>query len=72
MARQSIIVTIIIFFTIFDLSAKKTKEYPHAEIKVDYTYHETFVRSSDGIVMPLMERLPGFNSALITFAQAKN
>lgn len=50
MTRQSIIVTIIVLFTIFDLSAKKTKEYPRAEIKVGYTYHETFVRGSDGIV----------------------
>lgn len=50
MSRQSIIVTIIVLFTIFDLSAKKTKEYPRAEIKVGYTYHETFVRGSDGIV----------------------
>lgn len=48
--RQSIIFTIIVFFTIFDLSAKKTKENPRAEIKVGYTYHETFVRGSDGIV----------------------
>lgn len=50
MTRQSIIVTIIVLFTIFDLSAKKTKEYPRAEIKVGYTYHETFVRGSDGII----------------------
>lgn len=50
MTRQSIIVTIIVLLTIFDLSAKKTKEYPRAEIKVGYTYHETFVRGSDGIV----------------------
>ena len=50
MTRQSIIVTIILLLTIFDLSAKKTKEYPRAEIKVGYTYHETFVRGSDGIV----------------------
>lgn len=50
MNRQSIIVTIIVLLTIFDLSAKKTKEYPRAEIKVGYTYHETFVRGSDGIV----------------------
>ena len=27
----------------------KNKEYPRAEIKVGYTYHETFVRGSDGI-----------------------
>ena len=51
MNRQSIIFTIIALFVIFDVSAKKTKEYPRAEIKVVYTYHETFVRGSDGIVM---------------------
>lgn len=50
MNRQSIIITIMVFFAILDVSAKKTKEYPHAEIKVGYTYHETFVRGSDGII----------------------
>lgn len=50
MNRQSIIITIIALFAIFDVSAKKKKEYPRAEIKVGYTYHETFVRGSDGIV----------------------
>lgn len=49
MNRQSIIITIIALFAIFDVSAKK-KEYPRAEIKVGYTYHETFVRGSDGII----------------------
>ncbi len=38
MNRQSIIVIIIALFAIFDVSAKKTKEYPRAEIKVEYTY----------------------------------
>ena len=60
MTRQSIIVTIIVLLTIFDLSAKKTKEYPRAEIKVGYTYHETFVRGSDGIVN---RDIPFINSA---------
>lgn len=50
MTRQLIIVLIISFFAIFDVSAKKKKENPRAEIKVGYTYHETFVRGSDGIV----------------------
>lgn len=50
MTRQSIIVTTIVLFAIFDVSAKRTKEYPRAEIKVGYTYHETFVRGSDGII----------------------
>lgn len=50
MNRQSIILTIIVIFAIFDVSAKMTKEYPHAEIKVGYTYHETFVRGADGII----------------------
>lgn len=48
MKRQSIIITIIAFFAVLDVSAKK--EYPRAEIKVGYTYHETFVRGSDGII----------------------
>lgn len=34
--------------TLFTVSAKNM-EYPRAEIKVGYTYHETFVRGSDGI-----------------------
>ena len=38
MGRQSIIITIIAFFAILDVSAKKKKEYPRAEIKVEYTY----------------------------------
>lgn len=50
MNRHSIIIAIIVLFAIFDISAKKTKEHPRAEIKVGYTYHETFVRGSDGIV----------------------
>lgn len=50
MNRQSIIITIIALFAIFEVSAKKKTEYPHAEIKVGYTYHETFVRGSDGII----------------------
>ena len=50
MNRQSLIITLIAFFAILDVSAKKKKEYPRAEIKVGYTYHETFVRGSDGII----------------------
>lgn len=38
MNRQSIIVTIIALFAIFEVSAKKKKEYPLAEIKVEYSY----------------------------------
>ena len=34
----------------FEVQAKKKEEYPRAEIKVGYTYHETFVRGSDGII----------------------
>lgn len=49
MTRQSIIITIMVLLAIFDVSAKKKAEYPRAEIKVGYTYHETFVRGSDGI-----------------------
>ncbi len=50
MIRYSTIIAIIALFAIIDISAMKTKEYPRAEIKVGYTYHETFVRGSDGIV----------------------
>lgn len=38
MNRQSIIITIMVLLAIFDVSAKKKKEYPRAEIKVEYTY----------------------------------
>ncbi len=50
MDRQSIIIIMIALFAMLDVSAKKKGEYPRAEIKVGYTYHETFVRGSDGIV----------------------
>ena len=49
MNRKAIIVTGMTFFLVFSTSAKK-KEYPRAEIKVGYTYHETFVRGSNGII----------------------
>lgn len=41
--------TVVAFFLALSTFAKK-KEYPRAEIKVGYTYHETFVRGSDGII----------------------
>lgn len=50
MNRLSLIITIIAFFAMFEVQAKKKEEYPRAEIKVGYTYHETFVRGSDGII----------------------
>lgn len=49
MNRKALIVTFISFFAVLSGFAKK-KEYPRAEIKVGYTYHETFVRGSAGIV----------------------
>lgn len=49
MKPQSILVLLLALSATFTLSAKK-KDYPRAEIKVGYTYHETFVRGSDGIV----------------------
>ncbi len=49
MNRQSIIITILVLFAIFDISAKKKKEYPRAEIKIGYNYHETYVNGSKGI-----------------------
>lgn len=50
MSRQTIIIAIIVLFVIFDVLAKNKTEYPRAEIKVGYTYHETFVRGADGII----------------------
>ncbi len=50
MNRQPFIITIIALFSILSLSAKKKAEYPRAELKVGYTYHETFVRGTDGII----------------------
>ncbi|MCM1484559.1 MAG: GLPGLI family protein, partial [Muribaculaceae bacterium] len=44
------IVTIIAILSVLSMSAKKQADYPRAEIKVGYTYHETFVRGSDGII----------------------
>ena len=44
-----ILILLILGFS-FETSAKKKKPYPHAEIKVGYTYHNSFVRGSDGIV----------------------
>lgn len=38
MNRQSIIITLIALFAILDVSAKKKKEYPRADIKVEYSY----------------------------------
>ncbi len=38
MTSKSLIITIIALFAIFDVSAKKKKECPHAEIKVSYDY----------------------------------
>ncbi len=38
MNRQYLIITILAFFAIFDMSAKKRKECPRAEIKVSYDY----------------------------------
>ena len=43
MNRLSLIITIIAFFAMFEVQAKKKEEYPRAEIKGGYTYHETFV-----------------------------
>ncbi|MCM1076052.1 MAG: GLPGLI family protein [Bacteroides sp.] len=38
MTRKSFIITIVALFAIFDASAKKKKEYPRTEIKVEYSY----------------------------------
>lgn len=49
MNTKSIIITIMALMAVMTATAKK-KEYPRADIKVGYTYHETFVRGSDGII----------------------
>ena len=47
--KTKLIIFIFILTAFINASAKK-KEYPRAEIKVSYTYNETFVRGSDGII----------------------
>lgn len=47
--RQSIIFTFFAIFAVLTVSAKK-KEYPRAQIKVEYNYHHKFLRGSDGVV----------------------
>lgn len=46
--KTKLIIFILALTAVFPMSAKK--EHPRAEIKVGYTYHETFVRGSDGII----------------------
>ena len=48
--KLSYILLILAIFTVTTGSSAKVKEYPRAEIKVGYDYHETFVRGSDGII----------------------
>jgi len=45
--NRPVLIAILIFGYIGSLSAE---ENPRAEIKIGYTYHETFVRGSDGII----------------------
>lgn len=47
--KTKLIIFIFLLSAVLPISAKK-KVYPRAEIKVGYTYHETFVRGSDGII----------------------
>lgn len=47
--KTKLIISICLLTSPFTALAKK-KEYPRAEIKVGYTYNETFVRGSDGII----------------------
>jgi len=49
MNRKSVVIAIISLCAVLAASAKM-KEYPRAQIKVGYTYHETFVRGEDGII----------------------
>lgn len=43
-------ITIMLIATLAAQAASEKREYPRAEIKVGYTYHETFVRGADGII----------------------
>ncbi len=47
---KGLIISIIALFTVFDMSAKKKKENPRAEIMVGYNYHKKQVNGSEGIV----------------------
>lgn len=47
--NAKLIIVIYMLTALFSASAKKI-EYLRAEIKVGYTYHETFVRGSEGII----------------------
>ena len=47
--KTKLIISICLLTSPFTALAKK-KEYPRAEIKVGYTYNETFVRGSGGII----------------------
>ena len=47
--KTKLIISICLLTSPFTALAKK-KEYPRTEIKVGYTYNETFVRGSDGII----------------------
>lgn len=49
MNLQPTIITLFAFFAMLSASAGKS-ECTRADIKVGYTYHETFVRGSDGII----------------------
>lgn len=46
---KPIFITIAVLLNVF-VAWGKNREYPRADIKVGYTYHETFVRSGDGII----------------------
>lgn len=45
---------LILLFVIFGTNAKrKNQEYPRAEIKVEYNYHEKFLRGRDEVIITL-------------------
>lgn len=50
--KNKLSIFLFLLATLLPAMAKKKNEaeYPRAEIKVGYTYHETFVRGSDGII----------------------
>lgn len=46
-------ILILLFGTFGANAKKKSQDYPRAEIKVEYNYHEKFLRGRDGVIITL-------------------
>ena len=66
--KTKLIISICLLTSPFTALAKK-KEYPRAEIKVGYTYNETFVRGSDGIIKSSQSFIVRKQSSRIHYSQ---